>query len=339
MHAMAEFEGRAKGGAARAASMSKKERKEQAKKAANARWADIPEAKHTGVLDIGGAEIPCAVLPDGTRLLTQAGFLGALGRSTKPKGRSQQVSDGLPPFLSTVSLKELITQDVIDVTVPIIFRTESGARAQGYKAELLPKVCNLFLTARDRGLLTAQQQDIAIKCDILVRGLAEVGIIALVDEVTGYQRDRTRDALSKILEAFIAKELQPWVRTFPAEYYQEMFRLRGLAYDAASVKRPPYFGHLTNDVVYDRLAPEVLEQLRLRIPRNESGRPVAKFSQLLTRNIGYPKLREHLGAVVATMRLSQNWHDFKAKLDRHYKRYSGPTQTAFEFDDDEGQGI
>ena len=112
-------------------------------------------------LNIGGADIPCAVLPDGTRLLTQAGFLGALGRSTKPKGRSQQVADGLPPFLSTISLKPLITQDIIDTTVPIIFRTESGARAQGYKAELLPKVCNLFLSARDQGLLTAQQQDIA----------------------------------------------------------------------------------------------------------------------------------------------------------------------------------
>ncbi|MEA2874109.1 MAG: hypothetical protein QOH67_4085, partial [Hyphomicrobiales bacterium] len=32
-----------------------------------------------------------------------------------------------------------------------------------------------------------------------------------------------------------------------------------------------------------------------------------------TDNIGYPKLREHLGAVIATMKLSSDWHDFKAK--------------------------
>jgi len=95
-----------------------------------------------------------------------------------------------------------------------------------------------------------------------------------------------------------------------------------------------------NDVVYDRLAPEVLEQLKMRIPRNDAGRPTAKFSQMLTRNVGYPKLREHLGAVVATMRLSTSRHDFKAKLDRNYKRYSGPTQAAFDFgEDDEGKGI
>jgi hypothetical protein len=97
---------------------------------------------------------------------------------------------------------------------------------------------------------------------------------------------------------------------------------------------------MTNNVVYDRLAPGVLEQLQERIPRNESDRPTAKFFQLLTRNIGYPKLREHLGAVVATMRLSSTWHDFIQKLDRNYPRFGyGPTQLDFEFEHDEGKGL
>jgi P63C domain len=203
----------------------------------------------------------------------------------------------------------------------------------------LADICDVVLNARKASALQKQQEHIADRCELLVRGFARVGIIALVDEATGYQRDRTKDALARILEAFIAKELQPWVRTFPVEYYQEMFRLRGLPYDASSVKRPPYFGHLTNDIVYDRLAPSVLEELKFRIPRNESGKPKATFHQLLTRNIGYPKLREHLGAVVATMKLSSGWHDFHVKLDRHYPRYSGPTQTEFDFEDDEGEGL
>jgi hypothetical protein len=340
---MDEATGRAKGGVARADALSSDQRTEIAKKAAAARWApDIPQATHTGTLNIGGADIPCAVLPDGTRLLTQAGFLGALGRSTKPKGRSQQVADGLPPFLSTISLKPLITQDIIDTTVPVIFRTESGARAQGYKAELLPKVCNLFLSARDQGLLTAQQQDIATKCDILVRGLAEVGIIALVDEVTGFQRDRAADSLSKILEAFIARELQPWLKTFPSDFYQEMFRLRGMQYPNDTVQRPRYFGLFTNDIVYDRLAPGVLDELRKVNPKGETGRRKHKNFQWLTNNVGYPKLREHLGSVVAIMKLSSDWYDFRAKLDKLHPRYE-PTQLALEFaDDDEpdtGKGL
>jgi hypothetical protein len=340
---MDEATGRAKGGVARADSLSSDQRMEIAKKAAAARWAvNIPQATHTGTLKIGDAEIPCAVLPDGTRLLTQAGFLGALGRSTKPKGKSQQAADGLPPFLSTISLKPLITQDIIDTTVPIIFRTESGARAQGYKAELLPKVCNLFLSARDQGLLTAQQQVIATKCDILVRGLAEVGIIALVDEVTGFQRDRAADSLSKILEAFIARELQPWLKTFPSDFYQEMFRLRGMQYPTDTVQRPRYFGLFTNDIVYDRLAPGVLDELKKVNPKGETGRRKHKNFQWLTNNVGYPKLREHLGSVVAIMKLSVDWHDFRTKLDKLHPRYGKPTQLSLEFaegEPDSGKGL
>jgi hypothetical protein len=54
------------------------------------------------------------------------------------------------------------------------------------------------------------------------------------------------------LEAFIAKELQPWLMTFPADFYQEMYRLRDTEYPDDTVQRPRYFGLLTNDIVYDR---------------------------------------------------------------------------------------
>lgn len=118
-----------------------------------------------------------------------------------------------------------------------------------------------------------------------------------------------------------------------------MFRLRGLEYRPDTVKRPQYFGLLTNDVVYKRLAPGVLEELKIVMPKKEDGRPKAKLFQMLTRNIGYPKLREHLGAVIATMRLSNDWNDFKAKLDRLYPRYGEFPQIDFDFGDDEGKGL
>ena len=205
--------GRAKGGKARALSLTKEQRSEIAKKAAQARWSndqDLPQAAFDGVIKVGDAEIPCAVLEDGTLPLTQAGFLGALGRSPKPKGRSQQVADGLPPFLSTVSIKPLITKEIEDTTVPVVFRTTTNSKALGYRAELLPKVCDLFLQARFKGWLTTQQQGIADKCEILVRGLAQTGIVALIDEATGYQEVRPKDALQQYLEKIIRKELAVW---------------------------------------------------------------------------------------------------------------------------------
>jgi hypothetical protein len=75
-----------------------------------------------------------------------------------------------------------------------------------------------------------QQHQIAERCELLVRGFARVGIIALIDEATGYEKDKARDAIAEILQQFIAKELQPYVRFFPAEFYENLFRLRGLEF-------------------------------------------------------------------------------------------------------------
>jgi P63C domain len=131
------------------------------------------------------------------------------------------------------------------------------------------------------------------------------------------------------------------VPTFPADFYEELFRLRGLDYPTASVSRPQYFGVLTNDIVYKRLAPGVLEELKRVTPKTETGRLKHKLFQRLTTNLGYPKLREHLGAVVAVMKLSNDWHDFKAKLDRLYPRQDVPTQLTLDYapDEDSGKGL
>jgi hypothetical protein len=85
-------------------------------------------------------------------------------------------------------------------------------------APILADVCDAVLAARRMGgVLAANQTNLADQCEILVRALARVGIIALVDEATGYQRDREKDALAKILEAWISKELAAWVKTFPTD--------------------------------------------------------------------------------------------------------------------------
>ncbi len=221
---------------------------------------------------------------------------------------------------------------------PIPFITPDGSRAIGFEATLLADICEAVLKAREAGRLQTQQLGIAAKCEVLVRGFARVGIVALVDEATGYQRDRAKDALARILEAFIDKELQPWLKTFPGSYYEQMFRLRGLQFPKDNVQRPQYFGVLTNDIVYRRLAPGVLDELKRVIPKTESGRPKHKYFQKLTSNVGYPKLREHLGAVVAVMTLSKDWADFMHKLNAYYPRYGDTYEMALEFEDD-GKGL
>ena len=346
--------GRAKGGVARAEALSPEQRQEISRKAATARWdnvRDIPKAEYLGELKIGDMAIPCSVLSDGTRILTQSDFMAGMGMYYSgwvSKNRSpDEIAADVPLFLAFKSLKPYVEKHLGNLqSITVTYRTERGFVARGIKAEIIPKICEVWLDADEKEALGVRQKKIAQKAKILMRALAHTGIIALVDEVTGYQQVRTKDALTRILEAFIAKELQPYVPTFPTEFYQEIFRLRGLDYPKDSVKRPQYFGSLTNDIVYKRLAPGVLEELKRVTPKLGSGRHANKLFQRLTTNKGYPKLREHLGAVVTMMQLSRNWHDFLTKLDRlrprlDMKSVAQGQQLAFDYlsDEDSGKGL
>jgi hypothetical protein len=318
--------GAAKGGLARAKSLTPEQRSAIARAAVEQRWANqgispVPRATHEGVLHIGDVVIPCAVLENGQRVLTQSGLMIALGRARQAKGREYYDADvNMPAFLTAKNLKPFISKELGVTSSQLKFRTVRGMLAFGYRAELLPKVCDVFLDAENANALTQGQKHIAAQAKILIRGLAHVGIVALVDEATGYQDERARDALAKILEAFIAKELRAWVHTFPAEFYKELFRLRSIPY-TSNVKRPQYIGHLTNDLVYARLAPGVLDELRRLTPRDEKGRLKNHLHRRLTEDLGHPKLLQHLSAVTALMKASDTWKLFKPLLDKALPRY------------------
>ena len=153
-------------------------------------------------------EIPCYVLEDETRVLAQRGMVSGLGMARG--GSSHGGGDRLAHFVCQKTLKPFVSKDLIAVTTgPLKFKTPHGGMANGYPATLLVDICTAVLLARDAGALTKQQQHIAQRCDALIRSLAKVGIIALVDEATGYQRIREERALATILERLIAKELNP----------------------------------------------------------------------------------------------------------------------------------
>ncbi len=331
-------EGKAKGGRARAEALSPEKRREIAQKAAASRWTSgLMKATHESHIKLGDLEIECAVLENEKRVISERAMTRAFGgkRGGSHWRRLKEGGANLPVYLSAKNYAPFINDDLSEaLTSPIRYRTQHGNIANGIDATLLPQICDVFLKARDAGVLHVSQELLVLQADLIMRGLATVGIIALIDEATGFQRDRAKDALASILEAFIAKELQPWVKTFPSDFYQELFRLRGLPYPTNSVRRPQYFGRLTNNIVYDRLAPGVREELQRSVPRNEDGRPTAKYFQKLTQNTGYPKLREHLGSIVMLMKLSKNWKDFIDKLNKFHPAYGATIEMDFQFNED-----
>jgi hypothetical protein len=246
---------------------------------------------------------------------------GALSvrRGQDPDGSAQ-----IPLYLAFKNLEPFVTKHLGGVNIkPIRYRTLTGGTAKGgIPATLIPKICSVWLDARKAGVLGQRQEQIADKAELLLRGLAEVGIIALVDEATGYQKDRANNALAKILEAFIAKELRPWVHTFPNEFYEHLFRLRGMNYPNDTVKKPQYFGHLTNNIIYTRLAPKVLDELKKLTPRDDRGRHKHQLHRRLTAEFGHPRLREHIASVVSLMKISDRYTQFETYLDRAHPKYN-----------------
>ena len=127
----------------------------------------------------------------------------------------------LPGFLAASSLKPFISHDLtVRLISPLQYRPKHGGRtAFGYEAMLLPEICEVILDADKAGALKSNQQQLAEMAEILIRGFARIGVIALVDEATGYQEERARDELARILEAYVQEEYRPWTRMFPESFF------------------------------------------------------------------------------------------------------------------------
>ncbi|MDE2986865.1 MAG: P63C domain-containing protein [Chloroflexota bacterium] len=271
-------------------------------------------------LIISDIDIPAYVLEDETRVLSERGFLSAIGRAERPPSRQRNDGDKLPQFLSANNLKPFISPDLAAATNRIKFQPPRGGPiAYGYNARVLPEVCNVYLEARRAGVLRANQEHIAERAEILIQALATVGIVALIDEATGYQEIRNQRSLALILEQYIAKRYRPWTRTFPYEFYEQIFRLRGWE-DPGTGGRPAVIGHYTNDIVYDRLAPGVLEELQRLNPTLPQGGRKQRHHQWFTTEYGHPELVRHLDQAIGIMKASTTWDGFKRSLDRAFPK-------------------
>jgi len=312
------------GGRAAARKMTAVQKSERAKLAAAKRWGgDLPRATHGSEdhpLRISGIEIPCYVLSDGKRVLVSTSMVQGLDMSLGTAGGGE--GDRLGRFLAGKTINPFVTNELVErINNPIRFINTRGMIVRGYEATILADLCDVVLAAR--GALRRSQMHIVNRCELLLRGFARVGIVALIDEVTGYQEARERDALAKILEAFIAKELQPYVRTFEADYYKAICTLRSWEYKTSS-RRPRALAQVTNDIVYSRLAPGVLDKLREKNPVVKDGRRGAKHFQWLTDNKGHPDLRAHLQRITGWMEMSETWEEFYRVLNDRKPPYRSP---------------
>ncbi len=338
---MSDDQGSAKGsagGRARAQKLPPEKRALIATEAARTRWSqhtapteDMPRVLegYSNVLNLDGTKLPCAVVsgPRGVqRVLSESGITKAiLGSRSGASKRLKRAASGeggvLPLFVAPSQLDEFITYDLLVGPLMPIDYVDGERVVRGYDSSVLVAVCGVWLKARAKGKLQKQQLAKAQNAEHLTLALADLGIVALIDEATGYQDDRARDALAKIFVTFLARERQKWTLTFPLDFYREIYRLRGWKFEPWNTKRPSVIAAWTDDFVYNRLAPALTEELRNKNPIAETGRRSHKHHQWFNTDKGHPKLKEHISGVIALLRAAENWPAFKRGLDRAYPKF------------------
>ena len=281
-------------------------------------------------LKIKGIEIDCYVLDDETRVISQRGMFKAIGIARGgPNGGKEGVGAEMPRFAVNNWIKPFINNELrSELKFPIQFLFE-GKITYGYPATALVRLCWAIDRADRAGRTTSRQADIVRHVSLIIEAISQVGITALIDEATGYQYKRGSRALAEFLERYLASELQPWVKTFPTEFYQQIYRLKGKRWPKNG-KFPKWLGHVTNDIVYSRLAPGVLEELRELNPVLPSGNRQNRHHQWLNVETGHPKLDRHIEAVILIMSISPTWEWFILHLDKRFPRIGG--QLTFPFD-------
>lgn len=287
------------------------------------------QIKYEGTLNLGENKLPCYVLEDGTRVLS---------------GRKMQeilkVVDGnisgtkLPQFLSNSILKPFIFSNKDATHFDPIICFKGKQRINGYEATVLTDICEAILRARRSGVkMTERQQIVANQCEILLSSFAKIGIIALIDEATGYQNEREHFELQKILSAYISEEILKWQLTFTDDFYREVYRLWGLPFIPKYIKnKPSFIGKLTTKYIYDLLPDGVVDKIKEKTGKTDKGNWKYKWHQSLTPEIGREHLKKQIIEVTTLMSISKSKSEFNELFERKYN--AKPIQLELEFNED-----
>lgn len=277
-----------------------------------------------GVLDIAGDKVRCAVLSNGKRVVFQREIV-SLFTGHKKGGLSRYLGrKNLEPFLP----EKFKNRPIEEAVYVFEYKSNLGAGvAHGFEGEDLIEICDMYLKARQAGELHPSQEDLAKRAEIITRVFAKLGIVAAIDEATGYQKQR--DEYQKLLANYIAEELQPWIKTFGENFYAQIYRLKGWDWSRYSIEgknHPWEVAKITNRIIYEKLPNGVLDKLQELNPRTEKGYRKYRNFQFLTPNAGYVHLVKHMGHVEAIMERHEdgNWMKALHEIDTRFPSLRDP---------------
>lgn len=267
-----------------------------------------PIAKWWGDLLIGDERVSCYVLDDGRRVISRTGATDVL---TGGKGGGNLESYIYAQPLGSYLPKDLEDQ-IVDFTIPEV----TNKRTRGFVAETFLDICGAYVRALNDGApLTERQREIAAKAGVVLAACAKVGIIALIDEATGYQYERAQTALQMKLRLYLEEEMRQWEKTFPDELWEQFGRLTN--WRGSITKRPKYWGKLVMELVYGYLDRDVADWLRNHAPAPRHGQ---NYHQWLSSQYGLKKLMEHMWKLIGMAAACNSMPELRRKMAEAYGR-------------------
>lgn len=264
---------------------------------------------HSGKLELNGITIPCYVLKDGTRVLSSRKIQEVLKMVDETENTHARAGSRLDRYLTQKAFKQFIFREKeVDHFSPILCSI-GKQKIHGYEASILVEICDGILEARKHTKLSNRQTIIADQCEILIRSFAKIGLIALIDEATGYQHQRESFELQKILNAYISDEIVKWQLTFTDEFYKQVYRLWNI--DTKTIGRPSFIGNITIKYIYDMLPEGVVDKIKEHNSKSPKGYWKYKWHQSLSPEIGREHLKKQIAEVTTLMSISDTRSQFE----------------------------
>lgn len=282
----------------------------------------IFNATHKGFMHIGGIDLECYVLEDGRRVFNKKGMAKAIGLK----------SEGGNAFLKTIGRKGLGSE--IDeklfkkIENPIYFNHLRSDPGHAYEADVLVDVCKAISRAHTAKKLTDSQEDLYRHAIALLNAFSKIGVVALIDEATGYQKERSPDALRLLVQQYLEDEKREWQKEFPDEYYKLLNDIYGSENTAIRksgaivLNKPQHFAKFTRSYVYEPLENgAVLAELdKLNPYIDNKGTRKDRFHQHLSKEYGLEKLRMQVREVITLLKISDTVGEFKRLFKKRFPR-------------------
>ncbi len=283
---------------------------------------NIKIAEYTGKISFNGCNLYCAVLKDGTRIIVSRSLANVLGRKGSGSDWEKKRKEGvlLPEYVSAEYLRDFIPENLKNkLSNPIKYQLGKNKFIQeGIEATSLSDILYVWMDADKKGALGKRQKKVAETAYILSKAISKVGVIALVDEATGFQKYRKKDALRQLVEFYVIEEARKWTKEFTDRFFEGLDSIYKNEKTTPRT-RPKYYGKFINTYVY---SPIEKGKIFLALKENQKKSKHKRLHQFLSQDIGLSVLRNRIGRISALLDISPNLRKFK----EHYVRMEGKQQ-------------